>query len=112
MEKWEKTIFWIIAVTIGILLIGSLLGFDFRGLIGAVVAIDILLILDTAFSDMKNKWKAFGLKILILFVIIFVAGILFNISSESGGNLLGIIILLEFIQTISKKKEKHSKKSK
>ena len=42
MNKWEKTIFWIIIVTIGILLIGSLLGFDFRGSFASLLLIATL----------------------------------------------------------------------
>lgn len=110
MKKWEKVLFWIIIVTIGILFIGLLVGLDLRGLIGAVVTIDIMIILDTAFMDMRSKWGAFGLKILIVFLILLVVGFMLDISSENGGELLTLIIILELFETFTKKKVNASKK--
>lgn len=112
MEKWEKTIFWIILVTIGILVIGSLLGFYLMGLIGAVILIDILIILETATKDMQSKWKAFGIRSLIMFFVTMIFGLLFGISEEGIAKLFSIIILIDLIQTATKKKINVYKKHK
>jgi predicted branched-subunit amino acid permease len=111
MEKWEKAIFWIIAVTIGVLLIGFLLKADFKGLIGAVVLIDILIILETVTKDMKSKWKAFGLRIAIMLVLVFLGGMILNVSPKIVAGLFWIIVLSDLIQTVTNKKSKVSKKN-
>jgi hypothetical protein len=104
MKKWEKASLWILAVIIGVLLIGSFFGADFRGLIGVIIIFVSLIILETATQDMKRKWGAFWIRIGIMLIVVYIMGIIFNFSSENGGKLLSFIIILELFQTISKKK--------
>lgn len=106
MDKWEKTALLIILISIGVLVIGYLFGADLRGLLVAVLIIDILIALETATKDMKSKWKAFGIRILIMFFITIILGSLFGVSDEAVMRLFTIILFFDLIQTATKKKAK------
>jgi|SRR3972149_324344 len=106
MDKWHKTFLWILGfLVLGILLI-TIFGLDLRGITFAFILLSLWEILSTTTQDMKSKWKGFFVRIGILFLFLFIIGIALNISSETGGRLLGIILIIEFILTLSQKKKK------
>ena len=107
MDKWHKTFLWILGFLIlGVLLV-IIFELDIKAISFAFIFVSLWEILSTATQDRKSKWESFFIRIVILFVFIFLTGIFLNISEEAGGRLFGLVIILELIITISKKKTEH-----
>lgn len=107
MEKWVKTTFWCLIVAVVIFYIGILIGLRWQGAIFVDIFIVLMIILDTATRDMKKKWIGFLIRLGILYVVVIILLVIFNTPSLEGlGGLLGIILLVEFITTLFKRKKK------
>ncbi|MFH1238197.1 MAG: hypothetical protein V1491_02050 [archaeon] len=100
MKGWEKVLFLIVVISVGGLLVSSLLGLDKLAILMVIILLDILIILKKA-TEKINKWWAFTIIFLTMFLVGTILFVMFSYESPYKlGQFIGLLFWLLLADTI------------